>query len=74
MNTKEPVDGRRKIGNIAAKDCLLCMAPILASRDTEIFYREIDFEEYLPFANKNGHRVPFDDFERHKRKHIRVVD
>ena len=39
-----------------------------------VFYREADFEEYLPFANASGYKVPRVDFERHMRKHVRVVD
>ena len=74
MESWKPVDGKRKIGNIGAKECLICMSRTLSSRDSDIFYREVDFEEYLPFANENGYRVPFADFDRHMRKHIKVVD
>lgn len=70
----EPSDGRRRIGNIGAKDCLICMSRVLSSWDSDIFYRRADFDAFLPFANSNGHNVPAVDFERHKRKHIRVMD
>ena len=59
------------IRNTGNAHCMICNTPVLCQFDRDLFFRMLDFEQFLPEANKLGYKVPHADFNAHL-KHIYV--
>ena len=68
VNMGEP---RLDIRNTGNARCMICNTPALSYYDHDLFFRELDYEQFLPKANEIGFKVPHADFITHL-KHIYV--
>lgn len=59
------------IRNTGNAHCMICNTPCLCQYDKDLFFRKLDFEQFLPEANRLGYKVPHADFTAHL-KHIYV--
>jgi|GEM_PF-7125869 len=59
------------IRNTGNARCMICNTPALCQFDRELFFRQLDFDTFLPRANALGYKVPLADFNAHL-KHIYV--
>jgi len=59
------------IRNTGNARCMICNTAVLCQFDKDLFFRILDFEQFLPKANELGYKVPHADFVAHL-KHIYV--
>lgn len=63
-----------KVKNNADRSCHLCMNTLFSRLDPWLFFRRLDFDDFVEFADSRGYHIPKTEFDEHVAHHLRIVD